>query len=95
MSGWCAELKKMMEIDKAPLPTPTASPMDMVEKLSPGEISGIIVGALALTLLVFFSGYIVGWCRNQYKSWKSRKNTLGGEQEFSKLDSLVEDSVEL
>lgn len=95
MTGWCDELAVMMKIDKAPLPVPTPAPNDLVEKLNPGEISAIIVGSLLLTLLVFFSGYIVGWCRSKFKSWRARSNEMGGEQEFTKLDSLVEKSVEL
>jgi predicted permease len=73
----------------------------MIEKLNPVEVSAIVVGSLLLTLLVFFSGFIVGWLRSRFRQWRGGGSGGGsgaGEQngvEFSKLDALVSNSEEL
>lgn len=86
-----------MAIEKADTVAPSLSPDQMVAKLTPAQISGIIIGSLALTLLVFFSGFIVGWLRNKFVSWKNRGASPDSGAAFTKLDTLVtsKETVEL
>jgi hypothetical protein len=96
LQTWCEELRSWTTIEKAPPPAATRPPNELVERLSPGEISMIVIGSLLLTLLVFFSGFIIGWLRNKYRTWRG----AGGEDsssvvEFAKLDSLVTTTVDL
>jgi hypothetical protein len=71
MGNWCADLHHWTGIAVAPPPVATPAPEHMVERLTPAQISGIVVGSLALTLLVFFSGFIIGWFRNKVSFFKS------------------------
>ncbi len=100
MQTWCDELMGWKTVEKAPTPPPTVPPEQLVERLSPAAISAIVIGSLSLTLLVFFSGFIVGWLRNKYLSWR-RGGGGGGDGgdssavEFAKLDSLVSQTPDL
>lgn len=98
MENWCKDLLQWAHTEKATPPPATLGPDQMVARLSPAEISAIVVGSLALTLLVFFSGFIVGWIRSKYRAWRSSGSGEGGlanEVEFSNLDSLVQASEEI
>ncbi len=57
--------------------------------------TGIVIGSLALTLVVFFSGFIIGWLRQRYQSWRRQEADASGGVEFSRLDSLVSTDVEI
>lgn len=96
MDGWCQDLHAWSG-DASPVTPPpqTPAPEDLVPKLSAGQISGIVVGSLALTLLVFFSGFIVGWLKQKYNKWRGGGASNTSTASFTKLDNLVENSVEL
>ena len=98
MDKWCTDLMSWSHTAKATPPPATPAPDQMVERLSPVEISAIVVGSLALTLLVFFSGFIIGWVRSKFVSWRNSGGVAQGlnrDVEFSNLDSLVGASEEL
>ena len=95
MDGWCDMLIEYQRVKATPPPS-----MHLTQRLSPLEISAIVVGSLLLTLLAFFSGYIVGWLRQKYKSWRMAINGEdgadgGGAVEFAKLDSLISNKPDL
>lgn len=84
MEGWCDQLAaQMVETSVAP-PPQTPAPEDLVEKLSPAAIAGIVLGSLAITLVVFFSGFVIGWLRQKYLNW-GKRDSLASEIEFSPL----------
>jgi hypothetical protein len=68
----------------------------MIEKLNPVEVAAIVVGSLLLTLLVFFSGFLIGWLRSRFRQWRNGGDSdLSGAVEFSKLDALVSQKPEI
>jgi len=95
MHDWCKDLMSWTKVNKATPPPATPAPEDLVERLSPVQISAIVVGSLALTLLVFFSGFIVGWVRQKYQSWRGAGGSGESGVEFSNLQSLVSEDPTL
>ena len=95
---WCQNLIAWTKIETATPPAATAAPDQLVERLSPVEISAIVIGSLSLTLLVFFAGFIIGWVRSKFTAWRSGGSqplTGDNDVEFSNLDSLVGATEEL
>jgi hypothetical protein len=85
MDGWCDQLASQMAQTSVAPPPQTTAPEDLVERLSPGAIAGIVLGSLAITLVVFFSGFVIGWLRQKYLNWGKRES-LAGDVEFSPLN---------
>ncbi len=69
----------------------------MIEKLNPVEVVAIVIGSLLLTLIVFLSGFLIGWLRSRFRQWQG--GGVAGEDsqavEFSNLEALVSQKPEI
>lgn len=93
VDGWCQQLAVQMGIEKAP---PPPAPPVLVPKLNGGEIAGIVVGSLAATLIVFSSGFVIGWLRQKFTAYRNNQaDGAASGVEFARLDSLVTGDPEL